>query len=124
MDEATAFKRLLPLGGEILSRVYQRIVEQSRTVGAVPVLVFLPQVRESAWQEETSETLGRALETGFLVIDLSDVHKNHDVTSIRLAEWDDHPNRRSHELTASRLYEALQEREEAIFHRKRQISRN
>lgn len=124
MDEATALKRLAPLSGEILSRVYQRIVQQSRAAKAIPVLVFLPQVREGAWQEETPEILRRAQQTGFLVIDLSDVYKNHDISSIRLAEWDDHPNRRGHELIASRLYKALQEQQEAIFHHQRQVSRN
>lgn len=124
MDEATALKRLAPLGPEILGRVYQHIVDQSRAAGAVPVWVFVPQVREGTWQEETPETLRRARESGFLVIDLSDVYENHDIASIRLAQWDDHPNRRGHELIAARLYEALQAQWQAIFHPQRRAASN
>jgi hypothetical protein len=43
------------------------------------------------------------------------VYKGQDIATIRLAEWDDHPNRRGHELIASRLYDELQKKRETIF---------
>jgi len=66
-------------------------------------------------QEETPETLRRAKSAGFVIIDMSDVYKGQDIATIRLAEWDDHPNRRGHELIASRLYDELQKKRETIF---------
>ena len=42
-----------------------------------------------------------------LVIDLSDVYAGHDESGVRLAEWDDHPNARGHELVAERLQREL-----------------
>lgn len=122
MDEAAAVKRLAPFRSEILSFTYKRIVDESRARGALPVLVFLPQVREGTWQEETPETLRMAAEAGFVVISLADVYKNQDIAAIRLAEWDDHPNQRGHQLIASRLYDALREKHELIFRTQKQAS--
>ena len=115
MDEATSLRRLEPFSIEILSSTYRRIVEQAQAHGAVAVFVFLPQVREGTWQEETPETLRIAESAGFATIDMSDVYKGQDIATIRLAEWDDHPNRRGHELIASRLYDELQKKRETIL---------
>ena len=115
MDEATSLRRLEPFSIEILSSTYRQIVEQTRAHDAVAVFVFLPQVREGTWQEETSETLRVAESAGFVVIDMADVYKGQDIAAIRLAEWDDHPNRRGHQLIASRLYDELQKKRETIL---------
>jgi hypothetical protein len=115
MDEATSLRRLEPLSIDILLATYRQIVEQTRAHGAVPVFVFLPQVREGSWQEETPETLRLAKSAGFVIIDMSDVYNGQDIATLRLAEWDDHPNRRGHELIASRLYDELQKKRETIF---------
>ena len=59
MDETTARKRLQPFNDEILLAVYRRIVAECRRRAIVPVWIFLPQVREGAWQEETPEAMRR-----------------------------------------------------------------
>jgi hypothetical protein len=115
MDETTALRQIRPYGNEILSWTYRHIVERSIERDALPVLIFLPQVREGTWQEETAETLSIAEEAGFMIIDLSDVYKDKDITAIRLAEWDDHPNKFGHALIASRLYEELNKKWKLIF---------
>lgn len=115
MDETTALRQIRPYGNEILTWTYHHIAEQSRKNGAVPVLIFLPQVREGTWQEETPETLRIAQEAGFVIIDLSDVYKNKDITAIRLAEWDEHPNKVGHELIASHLYDEVNKKRKLIF---------
>jgi hypothetical protein len=89
--------------------------ERARAAGAVPVFVFLPQVREGLWQEETQETLRIAEAAGFAVISLADIYKTLDINTVRLAEWDDHPNTRGHELIAARLYDALRAKWSAIM---------
>lgn len=114
-EETTAIRRLAPFQGDILAWTYQYIVEACRARGVVPVLIFLPQVREGTWQEETAETLRIAEAAGFLVIDLADVYRNRDITLIRLAEWDYHPNTRGHQLIAEHLYTALQAKQDVIF---------
>jgi len=108
MDNATALRRLDPFRGEILSWTYKRLADQARSAGALPVFIFLPQVREDLWQDETPDILRTAGSAGFVVIDLAGVYKNQDIAALRLAEWDEHPNRRGHQLIASRLYDELQ----------------
>ncbi|MEP6997526.1 MAG: hypothetical protein ABI900_07750 [Betaproteobacteria bacterium] len=115
MDEATALKRLEPFRAEILSWTYQRIADQTRSNGAAAVWVFLPQVRQGTWQEETPEILRIAESAGFAVINMANVYKGQDIDSIRLAQWDDHPNRRGHELIASDLYDEIQKQRRTIL---------
>ena len=115
MDETTALKRLDPYRTEILAAIYRRIAVQARERGIVPMLIFLPQVYEGSWQEETPETLRIAEAAGFGVIDLGDVYKNQDIASLRVADWDNHPNARAHALIATRLYETVQEKRLVVF---------
>jgi hypothetical protein len=114
--EATeAHRRLRPFQGEILAWIYQHIVEECRARGIRPVWVFVPQVREGIWGEETPEMLQIAEIAGFIIINLADVFKNQDFTLIRVAEWDEHPNTRGHQLIADQLYAALQAKQDIIF---------
>lgn len=122
MDETTALKQINPYRKELLTWTYRRIVEQSRQHGAVPVLVFLPQVREGSWQEETAETLRIAEDAGFIIIDLSEVYRGQDIAAIRLAEWDDHPNVRGHALIADRLYGELNLKRDMILKSSRKVA--
>ena len=106
-DRTTGLRLLAPHQYEILSHVYRRITAASRERGIVPVLIFLPQVTDGDWREETPETLRRAAEAGFIVLDLDDVYKGQDLTTIRVNEADHHPNAQGHRLVADRLYRDL-----------------
>lgn len=114
LDETAALRLLAPYHGEILAAVYRHIAEQCRERGVRPVLVFLPQVHDGA-REETPQMLSIAAAAGFTVLDLSQVFQHEDINDIRLAEWDLHPNKKGHQLIASRLYDALLANREAIF---------
>jgi len=113
-DETTALRQLNPHRAEVLSATYGLIAGRVRSAGAVPVFVFLPQVRGGSWQEETPETLRIAGAAGFILIDLSEVFAGQDLEAIRLAEWDDHPNAKGHQLVAQQLYAAIASRPEII----------
>jgi hypothetical protein len=115
MDEVTGVKALSPYGPEILSYIYRQITDRSRARGVVPVWIFLPQVSQGQWVEETPEIVKIAQDAGFLMINMEDVYEKHDVATLRLAEWDDHPNVLGHEVVAQRLYEELMARRAAIF---------
>ena len=110
-----ASRRLFPFRNELVSWSYRTIVGQCREHNILPVLVFLPQVQKGGWQEETPDILRIAKEAGFVVWDLGGVYDSNDVTSIRLAEWDDHPNANGHRLVASRLYSLLTANSQQIF---------
>ncbi len=115
MEESAALRRLEPYRAEALQIVYRYIVAQSRSHHAVPVWIFLPQVTEGAWQEETPEFVEIARNAGFVMIDLGDVYKRYNVADIRIAEWDDHPNALGHKVIAAQLFERLQQHREEIF---------
>jgi D-alanyl-lipoteichoic acid acyltransferase DltB (MBOAT superfamily) len=114
MDEATAQKHLQPYAAEILQSVYERIARESRERGIRPLWIFLPQVRGGSWQEETPQAVALAERAGFTVLNLHDVYDGHDNETIRLAEWDDHPNALGHKLVAERLYRELAAHPDAL----------
>jgi hypothetical protein len=114
MDDAALAKQLRPHGRAILEAVYRAIADRSRALGVRPVWVLLPQVREGSWQEETPEAVAAARNAGFQVIDISDVYKGRDIATLRLAEWDDHPNPLGHRLVAERLFRELAEAPDAL----------
>ena len=116
-DQDTALRQLNPYRADVLAATYAGIVSRIRAAGAMPVLVFLPQVRAGTWEEETPETLAIASKAGFVVIDLSDVFSGQSLETIRVADWDDHPNAKGHRLVAERLYAAVTARPEIIAER-------
>jgi hypothetical protein len=115
MNETEATKVLLPYGTDILAFTYTHIANEARTLGIRPVWIFLPQVRPGSWQEQTAGALDLARKAGFVTIDMRDVYEGHDVEKVRLAEWDEHPNRFGHRLIAERLYAELVAQRAAIF---------
>jgi hypothetical protein len=110
-----ATRRLFPFRNELLSWSYRTIVARCREHNILPVLIFLPQVEKGGWQEETPDILRIAHEAGFVVWDVSDVYDWHDIASIRVAEWDNHPNANGHQLVALRLYSLLTTNFRQIF---------
>jgi hypothetical protein len=115
MDEAAALKRLEPYGARILQVVYDHIAQGCRQRGIRPVWIFLPQVREGSWQEETPVAVKAAQAAGFAVIRLDDVYKGREITDVRQAEWDDHPTALGHRLVADALYAAFAADPAAVF---------
>jgi len=105
--ESVAQRLLRPYAPGLLRWVYQRVVEETRARGAVPVWIFLPRVAERIEPSKIDQLALIAQEAGFVVIDLSGMYAGLDVDAIRVAEWDNHPNARGHELIAQRLLEAL-----------------
>jgi hypothetical protein len=105
---ASVAERLLgPYAAELTKWVYLRIVEASRSHGAVPVWVFLPRISERVPQSDIDLILRLAREAGFVVVDLQGLYDGLDYDAIRVGEWDNHPNAQGHDLIARRLLEAL-----------------
>jgi hypothetical protein len=49
-----------------------------------------------------------ATKAGFLVFDLLHIWEGKDKSSLRIAEWDDHPNVAGNEVIAAHLYQLIQ----------------
>jgi hypothetical protein len=108
-------ERLLqPVGTEILSWTYRRIVEVSRAHGILPVWIFMPTLENPLREEEIAHLKRVAEESGFIVLDLSDAYDNQDLESLVVAYWDKHPNAEGHRLIAEDLYRKLREKEKEI----------
>jgi hypothetical protein len=105
---------LQPVGTEILSWTYRRIVEVSRAHGILPVWIFMPTLENPLRQEEIDHLKHVAAEAGFIVLNLSNAYQNQDLESLVVAYWDKHPNARGHQLIAEDLYRKLQEKENEI----------
>ncbi len=114
-SENIAMRRLLPLKEKVLAWTYGKIIEDCRQRNVIPIFVFLPQVNEGQWVEETPEMLKIARQAGFTILDLNDVYKGRDINTLRLAEWDNHPNANAHGVVAQRLYELIERAPAEIF---------
>jgi hypothetical protein len=114
-DETTAMRRLEPFGGEILSFVYGEMARLCKQHHAIPILVFLPHIYPGIWEEEAGEVIRRAQEAGFVVLDLKHIYQGIDPASLRLAEWDSHPNATAHQIIARKLHDALVSKASIIF---------
>ena len=109
-----AERLLQPVGTEILSWTYRRIVEVSRAHGILPVWIFMPTLENPLRHEEIVHLARVARESGFIVLDLSDAYDNQDLESLVVAYWDKHPNAKGHMLIAEDLYRKLQEKDKEI----------
>jgi hypothetical protein len=107
MSKEEVERRLLPFAGEIITRIYERMVALAKERNILPVWVFIPtpEFRES--EQDYKAILMRAQNAGFVTIGLFDLYDGQVVNSLIVAEWDLHPNRRGHQLISDRLYEAL-----------------
>jgi hypothetical protein len=115
MKETEVQQRLMPYAEEILRYVYMQIAERAKRQQMKAIWIFLPQLREGSWQEETADTIKIAQAAGFTVISLDDIYKGKDPTKIRLAEWDEHPNAYGHQLIADQLFARLHAQRDQIF---------
>ena len=117
MSEADAHQRLAPYANEILSYVYAHIADRARKNGMRAIWVFLPPDTKGHGQAEAEDALRIAETSGFTVISLEDVFDGMDITKLRLAEWDHHPNSRAHQVIADRLFEGMRAKRDQIFSR-------
>jgi hypothetical protein len=108
--EAIATRRLKPFQEEILSWLYHSIVDACRSRGVQPVWLQLPLPMKQQFVVQNENNLEYAKAAGFLIIDLSGVYADQDVSTLQLTEWDSHPNAKAHRLIATKLYNALQEK--------------
>jgi hypothetical protein len=115
MKETEAKQRLMPYSRELLLYVYTHIAERAKRQQMKAIWIFLPQLREGSWQEETADTIKIAEAAGFTVINLNDLYKGKDPVKIRLAEWDEHPNAYGHQLIADQLFARLHAQRDQIF---------
>ncbi len=108
MTEDQAMKRLKPYSAEMIDWLYTRFAEICRQKNILPVYIYTPVVHKLEKDpEKEAQFMGAAQRVGFAVLDVSDAYGDHPVETLRVAEWDMHPNAKGHQLLADRLYETL-----------------
>jgi len=110
-------RKLQPYDDEIVRWGYNRIVENCKKRGAVPVWIYLPIPGEEPnkrAQTELKRIRSYAQAAGFITISLEGVYSNYDSAKIKQAPWDDHPNALGHRLVAELLYQRLMENKSKI----------
>jgi len=105
--QSVAERRLEPLRVELTEWIYRRIVQVARARGIPAVWIYLPRLSERVQEEEVARLFELAAGAGFAVIDLRGLYGERDADSLRLAEWDYHPNAAGHALIAERIHREL-----------------
>jgi hypothetical protein len=110
MDFNMAVATLRPYREKLLLWVYQRMVDDCRRRGIVPIGTIIPIPTEATEETklESQKQVALEREAGFNVIDLLDVYDSlptYDI--IWVAIWDRHPNAKGHRMLADRLYAGL-----------------
>ena len=100
-------RRLQPILAELNEWIYRGIAARIRELGARPIFVLMPMIGESPDAQDV-EHIRLSMETyGFEVIELIGVYDGNSVESLKVAEWDAHPNALGHYLVAERLLDEL-----------------
>ncbi len=100
MDEDTIAERLEPIEAELMTWSYRRIAAQADNHGFGLYWLFLPRTHERLSLADIREDVELAESGGFRTISLHDVYDGHDHEDLNIAPWDDHPNKKAHELLA------------------------
>jgi D-alanyl-lipoteichoic acid acyltransferase DltB (MBOAT superfamily) len=104
---------VMPHSAEILAWCYDTIAERCRETGAIPVWIYMPRTEEVRRDAASSAVEEAARRAGFVIWSLDGVFGSEG-RDVRLADWDEHPNARGHEMIAEHFHDLLK-REEAVL---------
>jgi hypothetical protein len=110
-DAALSKIRLSAYGSDMLQYAFKEFVDTARANGIKPVFAFMPEMgRVSFSDRDIEELFGYAKEAGFeMIADYSDAYGDYAVKELRVADYDDHPNAKSHQLMAEEVYKTIHE---------------
>jgi len=94
----------------------EEMARSIRAHGAVPVAVAIELVfdRSRFHSRETDHAIRAAEAAGMIGLDLRDVYQGYDLDSLRVAEWDMHPNERANRLIGDRIAAEFMRRPELL----------
>lgn len=106
MPSAERRRRLAAYSDSLVDFAVGRIADRAREHGISPVMLALDEVSERA-PENDAMVARLAREHDYVLLNLFDVYETHDLETLRVAAWDNHPNVQGTRLIADRLYREL-----------------
>jgi hypothetical protein len=100
-----AEQRLRRSESALIESTMSEIAGIARRHNVVAAFVLLDVVREPSMDE--SHALDHAKRAGMLAVDLSDAWEHRDMSSLRVAEWDNHANGEGNRLLADRFLDVI-----------------
>src|SRR4029453_8147034 len=107
MPWTEAERRLRFRADDLVQGTLEELAKVSREHGAVPVFIALDNVIDSPRPEPRATQDEKA--TGFLVFNLLDLWQGRDKATLRLGEFETHPNAAGARVIADRLFELMQQ---------------
>lgn len=109
MKPAEIRRRIYAHEDEVVTFVFERMIETARANGVAPIWAYLPSVMDYSLEEKAKcmKLVAMAEKAGFIVIDISAMFEGVDMSKLWVAEWDHHPNAIGHRMIADRLFEQM-----------------
>jgi hypothetical protein len=90
----------------------ERMASEIRANGGVPVMLAITPV--DPLPRDPDALLRLAAEQGVLAFDLMHLYDGLDLSALRVAPWDNHPNAIGHRMIADGLYSQLSQHRAAL----------
>lgn len=106
---------LEPFAARLTHWLAKRMAKDIKDAGATPVLLFIPVLGNGFRNAQLSDEETKIIfqDAGFLLVDLSEAYDGNNITELRTADDDHHPNASAHRLLAKALLRALRSQEVA-----------
>ncbi len=103
--QPVVFRKLRPYSREIEQWCFHTIASAARAHGVPALLLVVDPPGEPSRAEDPMLPIARR--EGLVIADIRDAYGSHDLDSLMLAEWDEHPSAEAHHLMAQRMYQEL-----------------
>jgi hypothetical protein len=100
-----AYRRTAPLAEELVEKTYAAFGEAARARGYRTYWLYLPMPQRLETREEVESLFQWAQAGGMETLDLVELWQGRDLTNLRVAPWDRHPNAEGHRIMADAIYE-------------------
>ena len=107
IPKADANRRTAPFAEELVEKTYLAFGEAARARGYRTYWLYLPMPQRLETREEVESLFQWAEAAGMETMDLVELWHGRDLTKLRVAPWDRHPNADGHRIMAEGLYRVL-----------------